>query len=53
MSTSEMLANSRPNYEEVMVPAIFGIWAPVLIASAKVGAGERVLDVASGTVSDS
>jgi ubiquinone/menaquinone biosynthesis C-methylase UbiE len=32
-----------------MVPAIFGVWAPVLADFVGVAAGERVLDVACGT----
>ena len=32
-----------------MVPAIFRAWAGDLIATAAVGAGERVLDLACGT----
>lgn len=37
------------DYEQIMVPAIFGAWAPVLADFVNVVAGERVLDVACGT----
>lgn len=37
------------DYENIMVPAVFGTWAPVMAAFVKVAAGERVLDVACGT----
>jgi ubiquinone/menaquinone biosynthesis C-methylase UbiE len=33
----------------VLVPALFGVWAPILIDLAKPRPGERVLDVACGT----
>jgi SAM-dependent methyltransferase len=36
-------------YEQHMVPAIFGRWAPELVDLARVQPGERVLDVACGT----
>ncbi len=36
-------------YQEHLVPAIFGPWAPVLVDLAAPGPGERVLDVACGT----
>src|SRR5919198_597316 len=36
-------------YQEHLVPAIFGPWAPVVADSASLQPGERVLDVACGT----
>lgn len=36
-------------YEGLMVPALFGEWAPTVADAANLRAGERVLDVACGT----
>ena len=36
-------------YDEQFVPALFRPWGPVLCEAARVGAGQRVLDVACGT----
>lgn len=36
-------------YEEQFVPALFRQWGPVLCEAARIGAGQRVLDVACGT----
>jgi methylase of polypeptide subunit release factors len=36
-------------YERELVPAIFGPWAPRVVALAAPAAGERALDVACGT----
>ena len=36
-------------YEQNMVPAVFARWSPDLVALARVGPGDRVLDVACGT----
>jgi SAM-dependent methyltransferase len=41
--------NAPEVYETQLVPAIFGPWAPVLVAQAALRAGERALDVACGT----
>ena len=41
--------NAPEVYETQLVPAIFGPWAPVLVARAALRAGERALDVACGT----
>jgi SAM-dependent methyltransferase len=44
------LAGSAPDvYERYLVPALFGPWAPVLIAAAALRPGDRVLDLACGT----
>jgi SAM-dependent methyltransferase len=52
MSDSErwqLGGNAAEVYETELVPAIFGAWAPLLVAKAKLREGERVLDVACGT----
>lgn len=36
-------------YEGLMVPSLFGEWAPKVADAARIRAGERVLDVACGT----
>jgi ubiquinone/menaquinone biosynthesis C-methylase UbiE len=36
-------------YEEFFVPALFGEWAPRVLAAARLEPGDRVLDVACGT----
>ncbi len=36
-------------YEEMFVPALFAHWGPVLCDAARIGPGQRVLDVACGT----
>ena len=36
-------------YNSLHVPALFGQWAPKMIAAADIGLGDRVLDVACGT----
>ncbi|PTU33307.1 class I SAM-dependent methyltransferase [Stenotrophobium rhamnosiphilum] len=41
--------NAPEVYETQLVPALFGPWAPLLVAQATLCAGERVLDVACGT----
>ena len=42
-------ANAAEIYERVMVPAFFAAWAADLATLARLGVGERVLDVACGT----
>src|SRR5882724_1628333 len=52
MSQSErwQLGGNAPEvYETELVPALFGPWAPLLVAKAALREGERVLDVACGT----
>ena len=44
------VAGSAPEiYERELVPAVFGVWAPILVELAQPRAGERVIDVACGT----
>jgi ubiquinone/menaquinone biosynthesis C-methylase UbiE len=50
MSTTLQISGTPAEiYEEHMVPAIFGRWAPDLVETAGVKTGDRVLDVACGT----
>lgn len=49
MSTSKKSGNAGADYEQIMVPAIFGAWAPILADFVNATVGERVLDVACGT----
>ena len=44
------LAGSAPEvYERELVPAVFRVWAPILVELAQLRPSERVLDVACGT----
>lgn len=44
------VAGSAPEtYERELVPAVFGVWAPILVELAHPRQGERVIDVACGT----
>src|SRR5439155_320425 len=44
------VAGSAPKvYERELVPAVFGVWAPILVELAHPRPGERVVDVACGT----
>jgi ubiquinone/menaquinone biosynthesis C-methylase UbiE len=44
------VAGSAPEvYERELVPAVFGVWAPILVELAQPRSSERVLDVACGT----
>ena len=36
-------------YERELVPAVFGVWAPIVVELAHPRPGERALDVACGT----
>jgi ubiquinone/menaquinone biosynthesis C-methylase UbiE len=44
------VAGSAPEvYERELVPAVFGVWAPILVELAQPRPSERILDVACGT----
>ncbi len=44
------VAGSAPEvYERELVPAVFGVWAPILVELAQPRRGEHVVDVACGT----
>jgi ubiquinone/menaquinone biosynthesis C-methylase UbiE len=45
----QLAGTAAEAYQERMVPAIFGPWAPVVVEAASLRPGERVLDVACGT----
>ena len=50
MSTdSQRAIDAATAYEQLFVPALFGEWAPRVVAAASVASGQRVLDVACGT----
>src|SRR5688572_7310486 len=42
-------SNAAEIYDTMLVPAMFAPWAPVLIDTAAVRPGERVIDIACGT----
>jgi ubiquinone/menaquinone biosynthesis C-methylase UbiE len=45
----QLVGTAPEVYQEQLVPAIFGPWAPVVVEAACLRRGERVLDVACGT----
>ena len=45
----QVAGNAPEVYERELVPAVFGVWAPIVVDLAKPRPGERVLDVACGT----
>jgi SAM-dependent methyltransferase len=51
MSGSDLQAQitAAKAYEEFFVPALFGDWAPRVVAAARIRPGDHVLDVACGT----
>jgi SAM-dependent methyltransferase len=45
----QLAGSAAEIYQQYLVPAIFGPWAPVLVEAASLQSGEQVLDVACGT----
>src|SRR2546423_530338 len=45
----QLASTAAEVYQEHLVPAIFGPWAPVVVDRAALRRGERALDVACGT----
>ena len=45
----ELSNDAAEVYQQDFVPALFGQWGPRLAEAARVGPGERVLDVGCGT----
>lgn len=48
-SNWQMSGNPGADYEQFLVPAMFGPWTPVLVDFAVLSPGDRALDVACGT----
>ncbi len=48
-TVSQADIDSATAYQQLMVPALFDEWAPRVADAARLGAGQRVLDVACGT----
>ena len=46
---SQAALDAAGAYDALMVPALFGPWAPVVADAGRIAEGERVLDVACGT----
>jgi ubiquinone/menaquinone biosynthesis C-methylase UbiE len=49
MNTAVDVRSPAEIYDEFFVPALFAQWGPVVTAAARIGPGDRVLDVACGT----
>ena len=49
IASGQVSASAAEIYEEFYLPALFLEWAPRMAEAARVGAGQRVLDVACGT----
>lgn len=49
MNANEQEIAAAKAYEELHVPALFRQWAPIVLDSATLSEGDRVLDVACGT----
>jgi len=47
--TPQAQVDAANAYESLMVPALFGQWASVVVDAAQIGPGQRMLDVACGT----
>ncbi|MBS9404412.1 methyltransferase domain-containing protein [Halomonas sp. TRM85114] len=48
-ATIQAQIDAAKAYEDLMVPALFGEWGPVVADAAHIQTGQRVLDVACGT----
>ena len=49
VDTGQVSSSAAEFYDEFFVPALFGEWAPRLVAAAELETGMRVVDVACGT----
>ncbi len=49
MNVIERTRTPAEVYDELFVPALFRQWGPIVAGAARIGDGERVLDVACGT----
>ena len=49
IASGQVSAGAAEIYEEFYLPALFLEWAPRMAEAARVGPGQRVLDVACGT----
>lgn len=47
--SGQLTSSAAEIYDEFFVPALFGVWAPRLVAAAQIRPGARVVDVACGT----
>jgi ubiquinone/menaquinone biosynthesis C-methylase UbiE len=45
----QVISSAAEVYDEFFLPALFGAWAPKVVAAAELESGQRVLDVACGT----
>lgn len=45
----QVISSAAEVYDEFFVPALFGSWAPRMVAAARLASGMHVLDVACGT----
>src|ERR1700753_3065495 len=45
----QVAGNASEIYERELVPAVFGVWAPILVELAQPRIGDRVIDIACGT----
>jgi SAM-dependent methyltransferase len=49
MDTGEAVLTPAEIYDTLFVPALFQQWGPIVASKARIGPGDRVLDVACGT----
>ncbi len=45
----QVVGSAPEVYERDLVPAVFGVWAPILVELAQPRTSDRILDVACGT----